>query len=355
MKIAVTGGAGFIGSHVLREALSRGHEVVCIDSLSYSASLSSIWELEETSSYSLKPIDIRDQHALARCFETEKPNAVIHLAAESDTSRGRSEAGVHVGVNVEGTQTLLEVACDHWQTSGAATDFRFLHVSTGAVFGSLGETGYFGDDAPHKPSHPNAATKAAADHLVRAFGQTYGLPVLTTHACNTYGPWQHPEKLIPATLLRAVTGQPIDIHGRGAQAREWLHVTDHARALLTVLEHGEPGESYNVSSGAEMRVIDIVRALCRLLQVHRPAPEPYGRLITHVETPRGSDVRSALDASKLRERLGWSPQVTLDAGLSETIDWYLNHHGWWLPLLEQAAQAAPSRPVSIPHSARNVA
>ncbi|MEM1232899.1 MAG: GDP-mannose 4,6-dehydratase [Pseudomonadota bacterium] len=355
MKIAVTGGAGFIGNHVLREALARGHEVVCIDSLSYAASLSSIWALEETPSYSLKPVDIRDHAALTRCFEVENPDAVIHLAAESDTARGREDARAHVGANLEGTQTLLAVATDHWRASGAAPEFRFLHVSTGAVFGSLGETGRFGDDAPHRPSHPNAATKAGADHLVRAWGQTHGLPVLTTHGCNTYGPWQHPEKLIPATLVRAVTGQAIDVHGDGRQAREWLHVSDHARALVTVLERGGPGESYNVSSGAEMQVIDIVRALCRLLQVHRPAPEPYGRLIAHVEAPGGSDFRSALDAAKLRERLGWSPQVTLDAGLGQTIDWYLNHHGWWLPLLEQAAQAAPRRPAFKTQSERSVA
>lgn len=346
MKIAVTGGAGFIGNHVLREALNRGHEVICVDSLSYAASLSSVWELEENPSYTLRPVDICNRAALERCFETERPDAVIHLAAESDTSRGRDDAGTQVAANVEGTRTLLDVATRAWRARGAGPEFRFLHVSTGAVFGSLGEAGCFGDDAPHRPSHPNAATKAAADHLVRAWGQTYDLPVLTTHGCNTYGPWQHPEKLIPATLVRAVTGQPIDVHGSGLAAREWMHVSDHARALLTVLERGTPGQSYNVSSGTEMRVIDIVRALCRLLQVYRPAPEPYGRLIAHVDAPGGCDARSALDARKLREDLGWAPRVTLDAGLGETIGWYLAHHGWWVPLLEGASQAS-SEPLDV--------
>ncbi|MCH2077756.1 MAG: GDP-mannose 4,6-dehydratase [Rhodobacteraceae bacterium] len=349
MKLIVTGGAGFIGNRVMRHALALGHGVVGVDAISYAASLSAIWDLDEDPNYALEPCDIRDRGALERVFALHRPDAVIHLAAETGPDRALVESVEHVGMNIAGTHALLEVATAHWREIGALEAFRFVHVSTAEVFGALPGEAVFGDETPLRPIHPNAATKATAEHLVNAWGKTFGLPVITTHGCATYGPWQNPEKPIPAILAQAITNQPI---GAGGMLRDWIHVDDHARAILRVLEAGRVGESYNISAGAELGGSDLARVLCRLLQVHRPAPLAYARLIE--QTSEVAAKRSALDATKLREDLGWQPQVELSAGLARTVEWYCQNHGWWLPLFTQTKDRGVSG-AALSQLTRNVA
>ncbi len=336
MKILITGGAGFIGNRVVRKALERGHSVVNVDALTYAASISSVWELEDAPGYSLHALDICDRTALEHIFSKERPDAVMHLAAESHVDRSIEDPSACVSTNITGTFTLLEAARAYWHESDQPTDFRFHHISTDEVYGTLGRAGRFTEDTRYAPNSPYSASKAASDHLVRAWHQTYGLPVLTSHGCNTYGPWQYPEKLIPMTLLRALAGEAIPIYGKGTQSREWLHVDDHAAALLDIVEGGTPGEVYNIAGEPEVRNVDLVRALCRLLQLRKPAPLPYSRLICHVEDRPGHDFRYATDDTKLREALGWHPKIALEAGLADTIDWYLSHNSWWQPLAKNA-------------------
>lgn len=332
MKILVTGGAGFIGSAVVRLAMAQGHEVVNVDALTYAACLDSLTEVAALPGYFFEHTDIRDAEALAQIFYDHSPDAVLHLAAESHVDRSIDGPGAFVDTNVIGTYTLLQVARENWEARGRCETFRFHHVSTDEVFGSLGSRGLFTEETPYAPNSPYSASKAASDHLVRAWGQTYGLPVLMTNCSNNYGPYHFPEKLIPVVILNALADQPIPVYGTGENVRDWLYVEDHAEALLTVLTNGEIGRSYNIGGNAEARNIDLVQTICGLLDELRPAERPYNHLITFVEDRPGHDARYAVDASRIHDELGWQPSVTLKEGLRRTVNWYLDNPDWWQAL-----------------------
>jgi dTDP-glucose 4,6-dehydratase len=332
--ILVTGGAGFIGSALLR-ALLRGTaaRVVNVDLLTYAGNPDSVAELREDPRYAFEHADIRDAAALRRIFARHQPRAVMHLAAESHVDRSIDGPGDFIQTNVVGTFTLLEEARRFWGGLGAGerAAFRFLHVSTDEVFGSLGAEGFFTEETPYAPNSPYSASKAGSDHLVRAWHHTYGLPTLTTNCSNNYGPRQFPEKLIPLMILNALEGKPLPVYGRGENVRDWLYVDDHAEALLAVLERGTPGATYAVGGHNELRNVDVVRALCRLVDELAPDPAtgPRERLITYVTDRPGHDQRYAIDASRIRRELGWAPRETFETGLRRTVEWYLANRGWW--------------------------
>lgn len=332
MKILVTGGAGFIGSAVVRLAMVQGHEVVNVDALTYAACLDNLTEVAALPGYVFEHTDIRDAEALTQIFSDHSPDAVLHLAAESHVDRSIDGPGAFIDTNVTGTYTLLQVARANWETRGRCETFRFHHVSTDEVFGSLGPKGFFTEGTPYAPNSPYSASKAASDHLVRAWGETYGLPVLMTNCSNNYGPYHFPEKLIPVVILNALAGKSIPVYGTGENVRDWLYVEDHAEALLTVLTNGKIGRSYNIGGNAEVRNIDLVQMICRLLDESRPAERPYSDLITFVEDRPGHDARYAIDARRIRNELGWRPSVTLDEGLRRTVNWYLENPKWWQAL-----------------------
>ena len=332
MRLLVTGGAGFIGSAVVRRAIAEGHEVVNLDALTYAACLDNVASVADAPGYRFEHADIRDAAALTRIFATHRPDAVLHLAAESHVDRSIDGPGVFIETNVTGTYTLLEAARVWWEAGGRPERFRFHHVSTDEVYGSLGPTGKFTEDTPYVPNSPYSASKAASDHLVRAWGETYGLPVLLTNCSNNYGPFHFPEKLIPVVILNAQAGRPIPVYGDGSNVRDWLYVEDHAEALLTVLARGQVGRSYNIGGDAEVRNIDLVRRICAILDHRIPANAPHDRLISFVADRPGHDARYAIDARRVREELGWRPSVTLDEGLARTVDWYLQNEGWWRAL-----------------------
>ena len=323
MRIMITGGAGFIGARVVREAVAQGHHVINVDALTYAASVSAVWDLDEMPNYVLEPADVGDAAAMERILSAHQPDAIMHLAAESHVDRSITAPEVFVQTNVVGTYTLLEATRVYWQARGRPDTFRFHQISTDEVFGTLGDTGSFSETTRYAPNSPYAATKAAADHLVRAWHKTYDLPVIISHGSNTYGPGQYPEKLIPATIERALAGESIAIYGSGHQVRDWLYVDDHARALLCVLEAGEVGQTYNIGGGTELRSIDLVRAICRQLQARCPAPTAYTDLIAHVTDRPGHDFRYALDTTRICSELGWSPQTRFEDGIENTIDWHL--------------------------------
>ncbi len=335
MKILVTGGAGFIGSAVVRLAVARGHPVVNLDALTYAADPRNVAEVEASPLYAFEKADICDRGALDRAFRTHAPDAVMHLAAESHVDRSIDGPGAFIETNVTGTYTLLEAARAYWQGRGSPEGFRFHHVSTDEVYGSLGATGKFTETTPYDPRSPYSASKAASDHLVRAWHETYGLPVVLTNCSNNYGPYHFPEKLIPVVILNALHGAPIPVYGAGQNVRDWLYVEDHADALLLVLEKGAVGRSYNIGGENEMRNIDLVRTICRLLDARRPQDAPHDRLIEFVADRPGHDARYAIDPTRIRDELGWRPSVTVEEGLARTVDWYLSHEGWWRPLLER--------------------
>ncbi|MEO0484558.1 MAG: GDP-mannose 4,6-dehydratase [Pseudomonadota bacterium] len=344
MTLLVTGGAGFIGNRVIREALARGERVVNADLLTYAASLSSVWDLEEEPGYTLETIDITDAQEAARLFATHAPRAVIHLAAETDDLRSRTNPLHALGTNVLGTATLLEAARVHWESVGRPDGFRFLHASAPNVKGSRDVWATPQGDQHYAPEAPQAASKASADHLVQSWFQAFGLPTLMTRATDTYGPWQNPEKLIPRALTQAALGDQIEIFGDGQQTRDWLHVDDHARAIFAVLDGGTPGQSYGVATGNELRDVDLVRALCRQLQLRRPQPVPYSQQITHLEDRPGIDQASApVDAGPLRRDLGWAPRLSFDQGLAATIDWYVNHASWWKTIVTRRDETDRAR------------
>jgi dTDP-glucose 4,6-dehydratase len=326
VKLLVTGGAGFIGSAVVRRAVARGHAVVNLDALTYAANLDNVAEVAGSPAYAFEQADIRDRAALERIFETHAPDAVMHLAAESHVDRSIDGPAAFVDTNITGTYTLLEAARAYW---GGSRDFRFHHISTDEVYGSLGLEGAFTEESPYAPNSPYSASKAASDHLVRAWGETYGLPVVISNCSNNYGPYHFPEKLIPVVILNALAGKPIPVYGAGENVRDWLYVEDHAAALLTVLTKGATGESYNIGGNAEARNIDLVTRICGILDDLRPGDAPHDRLITFVADRPGHDLRYAIDASKIRRDLGWAPSVTLEEGLRRTIAWYLGNEPWW--------------------------
>jgi dTDP-glucose 4,6-dehydratase len=330
----VTGGAGFIGSAVVRRAVRDGHQVVNLDALTYAANLANVAQVANSPGYAFEHADIRDRAALDRVFASHRPDAVMHLAAESHVDRSIDGPGDFISTNVTGTYTLLEAARAYWQRDRPA-GFRFHHVSTDEVFGSLGETGQFTEETPYDPRSPYSASKAASDHLVRAWGETYGLPVVLSNCSNNYGPFHFPEKLIPVVILNAIHGRPIPVYGAGLNVRDWLYVEDHADALLAVLQRGAPGRSYNIGGENERTNLSLVRTICALLDERRPAGAPHNRLITFVADRPGHDARYAIDPTRIRTELGWRPSVTVEQGLALTVDWYLANEGWWRPLLDR--------------------
>ena len=335
MKLLVTGGAGFIGSAVVRLAIARGHEVVNLDAMTYAANKANVASVSHSNLYSFEQADIRDRAALDRIFATHAPDAVMHLAAESHVDRSIDGPSDFIETNITGTFNLLEAARTHWTRAGKPAGFRFHHISTDEVFGSLGPEGQFTETTPYDPRSPYSASKAASDHLVRAWAETYGLPTVLTNCSNNYGPYHFPEKLIPVTILNALHGKPIPVYGTGENIRDWLYVEDHADALLLVLEKGQLNRSYNIGGENERRNIDLVRTICALLDEMAPKTTPYADQITFVTDRPGHDARYAIDPSRIRQELGWRPSVTVEEGLRRTVRWYLDNRDWWQPLLDR--------------------
>ena len=336
MKLLVTGGAGFIGSAVVRLAVARGHEVVNLDALTYAACLENVASVSGSPLYTFEQADIRDLPALEAIFQKHQPDAVMHLAAESHVDRSIDGPQAFIETNVMGTYNMLQAARHYWEGRGKPKDFRFHHISTDEVFGSLGATGQFTEETPYDPRSPYSASKASSDHLVRAWAETYGLPVVLTNCSNNYGPFHFPEKLIPVVILSALAGKPIPIYGKGENVRDWLYVEDHADALLLVLEKGALGRSYNIGGENERSNLDLVQTICTILDALKPASEPYADLIEFVSDRPGHDLRYAIDPTRIREELGWRPSVTVEEGLEKTVRWYLENEEWWQPLLARA-------------------
>jgi len=335
MKLLVTGGAGFIGSAVVRQAIRDGHEVVNLDKLTYAGSLTNVESVADNPRYAFEQADICDRPRLDAILAQHRPDAIMHLAAESHVDRSIDGPAAFIETNITGTYTLLEAARAYWTARGKPEDFRFHHISTDEVFGSLGATGKFTEDTPYDPRSPYSASKAASDHLVRAWHETYGLPVVLTNCSNNYGPFHFPEKLIPVVILKALSGAPIPIYGRGDNIRDWLFVEDHADALLTVLTKGALGRSYNIGGENEATNLELVTKICAILDARRPGNRPYAEQIAFVTDRPGHDQRYAIDPTRIREELGWRPSVTLDQGLERTVDWFLTHEDWWRALQDR--------------------
>jgi dTDP-glucose 4,6-dehydratase len=334
MVFLVTGGAGFIGSAVVRHLVTRSDAaVVNLDLLTYAGNLESVASVAGSPRYRFEQVDINDAEAVHSIFAKYAPDVVLHLAAESHVDRSIDGPSQAVSTNVVGTFNLLEAARAHFETlnGDGRKQFRFVHVSTDEVFGSLGRDGRFSETTPYAPNSPYSASKAGSDHLVRAWHHTYGLPVLISNCCNNYGPFQFPEKLVPLMIIQAIQGEPMPVYGRGENVRDWLFVDDHVRALLAVAEHGRIGESYLVGGSCERRNIDVVKAICSMVDEIMPDPTlgPREGLIRFVEDRPGHDLRYAVDASKTIRELAWSPEVGFDSGLRETVEWYVNNRSWW--------------------------
>jgi len=341
LKIVVTGGAGFIGSAVVRHLIgSTDWKVVNVDKLTYAGNLDSVASVAENPRYKFVKLDIGDSEAVRRLLEAERPDAIMHLAAESHVDRSIDGPSFFIETNIVGTYRLLENAWRYWRDLDAEkkSALRFHHVSTDEVYGSLGETGSFHEGSPYRPNSPYSASKAASDHLARAWFHTYGLPVVVSNCSNNYGPCQFPEKLISLTIVRALEGKSLPIYGKGENVRDWLYVEDHARALEAVLRRGRPGEVYNIGGNAEKRNIDIVRMVCALLDEMLPQSvhRPHSRLIEFVTDRPGHDLRYAIDASKIRSELGWQPSESFESGLRKTVRWYLDNRRWWERVLSGA-------------------
>lgn len=336
MKLLVTGGSGFIGSAVVRLAIARGYSIVNLDALTYAACKESLASVADHPAYAFEHADIRDTGALTRIFATHRPDAVMHLAAESHVDRSIDGPGDFIDTNVTGTYNLLEAARAYWIGAGRPDSFRFHHVSTDEVYGSLGATGLFTEDTPYDPRSPYSASKAASDHLVQAWHHTFGLPVVMSNCSNNYGPFQFPEKLIPVIILNALAGKTLPIYGDGSNVRDWLFVDDHADALLLVLNEGRIGRKYNIGGENERSNLDLVRSICAILDDKRPrAAGSYGDLIEFVTDRPGHDARYAIDPTRIRRELDWRPSLSLDRGLQKTVDWYLDNPSWWQPLLDR--------------------
>ncbi len=339
MRILVTGGAGFIGSNLTRLLVAGGHAVTVVDKLTYAGNLSSLADLQGKPGFAFVQADICDAEAMRRTFAAAKPEAVMHLAAESHVDRSIDGPGEFIATNVTGTFQLLQAALGHWRSlEGAAKDkFRFLHVSTDEVFGSLGPTDpAFNESTPYDPHSPYSASKASSDHLARAWMDTYGLPVVVTNCSNNYGPYQFPEKLIPVVILKCLRGDAIPVYGKGENIRDWLYVDDHARALLAAVEKGAPGRTYCIGGDNERRNIDLVKLLCSLLDEFRPRADgkPHDYAITYVTDRPGHDMRYAIDARRARAELGWAPQEDFQSGFRKTVRWYLDNPAWIQGILD---------------------
>ncbi|MDQ3510588.1 MAG: dTDP-glucose 4,6-dehydratase [Pseudomonadota bacterium] len=328
----VTGGAGFIGGNFVLDAVRRGARVINLDALTYAGNLDTLSPLDGDANHVFVHGDIGDAAVVERLLVEHRPDAVINFAAESHVDRSIDGPAAFVQTNVVGTLNLLEKTRDYWKSLDAAgrDSFRFLHVSTDEVYGSLGETGYFTEQTPFAPNSPYSASKAASDHLVRAFHHTYGLPVLTTNCSNNYGPYQFPEKLIPLVIAKALAGEPLPVYGDGLNVRDWLYVGDHCAAIRRVLEDGRVGETYNVGGDAEQQNINVVNTICQLLDERRGLENgaPRTSLITYVKDRPGHDRRYAINASRLKGELGWAPTVTFEQGMARTVDWYLDNQPW---------------------------
>lgn len=339
MKILVTGGAGFIGSAVVRLAIKWGHSVVNIDALAYAACLENVACVSNNPNYFFEHADIRNRNALDVIFAKHQPDAVMHLAAESHVDRSIDGPVNFIETNVIGTFNMLEAACSYWRFQGKPESFRFHHISTDEVFGSLPNDPnvQFTEDTRYNPRSPYSASKASSDHLVRAWHETYGLPILLTNCSNNYGPYQFPEKLVPVIILNALAGKPLPIYGDGSNIRDWLYVEDHADALLRVLEKGRVGRSYNIGGENELTNLELVQTLCFVLDRLRPCPTgSYVDLIKFIKDRPGHDARYAIDPRRIRDELGWRPTLTVDQGIEKTVRWYLDNEAWWKALQERA-------------------
>ncbi|WP_374944511.1 dTDP-glucose 4,6-dehydratase [Sphingomonas sp.] len=340
-RVFVTGAAGFIGSALVRALVRDGHEVLAYDALTYAGSRTTLAEVKDRANFRFVHADICDAAAVAAAFADFRPDIVTHLAAESHVDRSIDTPAAFVRTNVVGTCTMLEQAHLYWRALDAAprARFRFHHISTDEVYGSLGPRGLFTEDTAYDPRSPYSASKAGSDHLAAAWWHTYGLPVLITNCSNNYGPYQLPEKLIPLMIARALNGESLPVYGRGANIRDWLHVDDHVAALRAVFERGTPGRSYNVGGNAERRNIDVVRAICATLDHLAPSRRPHAEAIAFVADRPGHDLRYAIDATRIRAELGWHPRETFESGIHATVRWYLDHRDWWQPIVDAGATA----------------
>ena len=334
--LLVTGGAGFIGSAVIRHLIANtDHKVVNVDCLTYAGNLESLADASSSDRYSFEQVDIRNAAEVSRLFSQYQPDGIMHLAAESHVDRSIDGPAEFIQTNIVGTYTLLEAARNYWSSLEGErhTGFRFHHISTDEVYGSLGSTGLFTEETCYEPNSPYSASKAASDHLVRAWHHTYQMPVVTTNCSNNYGPYHFPEKLIPLVILNALDGKPLPVYGDGRQIRDWLYVEDHARALVKVFLEGLPGETYNIGGHNERQNIEVVHLLCDLLEEMRPdkpaGVKQYRDLITYVADRPGHDVRYAIDAGKIQRELGWVPEETFETGMRKTVRWYLDNERWW--------------------------
>jgi dTDP-glucose 4,6-dehydratase len=339
MRIFVTGGAGFIGSALVRQLVGQSpYDVLVYDKLTYAGSLSNLEPVPDSERYRFLQADICDAAAVRAAFKSFDPDVIVHLAAESHVDRSIDGPGEFIQTNIVGTFVLLQTALEHFRqlSPARAAAFRFHHVSTDEVYGSLGREGLFTEETPYDPRSPYSASKAASDHLVSAWWHTYGLPVLMTNCSNNYGPHHFPEKLIPLVIIKALAGEPLPVYGKGDQIRDWLHVEDHARALQRVFERGTPGRTYNVGGLNERTNLSVVQAICAALDRMRPrASGSYADLITFVTDRPGHDQRYAIDASRIRDELGWTPQETFETGLEKTVRWYLDNESWWRTILDR--------------------
>ena len=338
MKILVTGGAGFIGSAVVRMAINKGHKIINVDALTYAANLSNLQEIEDNPNYILEILNICDRKKLDEIFEQHKPDAVMHLAAESHVDRSIDTPATFIETNIVGTYNMLEASRKYWENYGQFESFRFHHVSTDEVFGSLPENKSvkFTETTRYDPRSPYSASKASSDHLVRAWFETFKIPIVISNCSNNYGPYHFPEKLVPLVIINALSENSLPIYGDGSNIRDWLFVEDHAEALLLILANGRVGSSYNIGGENELTNLEIVRKICAILDECRPRKNGmYEDLITFVDDRPGHDARYAIDPSHLRTEMGWRPAHNIEVGLKKTVLWYLENEDWWLPLLSR--------------------
>jgi dTDP-glucose 4,6-dehydratase len=342
MRILVTGGSGFIGSALIRRAIQLGNSVINVDCLTYAASTMTSIKLEKNSLYKFENINICDKKKIDDIFNNYQPDAIIHLAAESHVDRSIDGPKIFLETNIIGTYSLLEATREYLRVNKKRNDFRFIHVSTDEVYGSLGETGYFTETSPYAPSSPYSASKASSDHLVQAWFETFDIPAITTNCSNNYGPYQFPEKVIPLTILNGIKDEPIQIYGTGKNVRDWLYVQDHADALLQILDKGRVGQKYNIGGNNEITNKNLIQSICEKLDNKLPKIKSYKEQIVYVQDRPGHDMRYAINNQKVVSEIGWEPTISFEKGLDQTIEWYLNNSDWWQPLFNK--QQEFSRP-----------
>ena len=342
MRILVTGGSGFIGSALIRRAIQLGNSVINVDCLTYAASTMTSIKLEKNSLYKFENINICDKKKIDDIFNNYQPDAIIHLAAESHVDRSIDGPKIFLETNIIGTYSLLEATREYLRLNKKRNDFRFIHVSTDEVYGSLGETGYFTETSPYAPSSPYSASKASSDHLVQAWFETFDIPAITTNCSNNYGPYQFPEKVIPLTILNGIKDEPIQIYGTGKNVRDWLYVQDHADALLQILDKGRVGQKYNIGGNNEITNKNLIQSICEKLDNKLPKIKSYKEQIVYVQDRPGHDMRYAINNQKVVSEIGWEPSISFEKGLDQTIEWYLNNSDWWQPLFNK--QQEFSRP-----------